>query len=202
MRTEKTILRKVEEWQNNARLIPGVYRLFTYIKWESIPDKYKEFFPKDAKDTWNDDLKDFKEEHVRLDIDAEIKAVFRGLFGKKIMQSLSIMPIILADMYVIGTPVAKAQAMLNKITDNYIEYTSVDIKLAEANAIFEITELLTYIIKVTKLKTNFKPEDILNKIIIENKLDNLTNELPADIYAQVDAALLAYDLAKKEEEVE
>ena len=202
MRTEKTILRKTAEWKHNARLTPGMYRLFTYVRWEAIPEEYKSFYPKEAQETWNDDLKDFKEEHIRLDLDAEIKAVFRGLFGKKITQSLSILPIIIADMYALGYPTAKAQAMLHKLTNNFIEYTSTDLKLAEVNAMFDITDLLEYIIKTTKLDTNINLKDMLDKIIEANKLEDLTEELPSDIYAQVDAALLAHSIAKQETDKE
>lgn len=193
MRTEKTTLRKVKEWQSLPRLVTGMYRLFTYLTWENIPEEYKQFYPPEAKEVWNEDLKLFKEKNIKLDIDAEIKAVFRGLFKKNITQVLSILPIILADVYMLGKPITKQQVKLNKITEEYLKHLEVDSDLAELVAIFDIVDLLTELSKLAEVNLEFNPRKMLDKILAQNDIKDLST-LPSDIDKQVDAALAAYSL--------
>lgn len=46
MRTERAILKRVKFWKDNPMLVSGVYRLFIYLDWSSIPEEYHEFFQK------------------------------------------------------------------------------------------------------------------------------------------------------------
>lgn len=202
MRTEKVILRRVQDWQNNPHVATGLYRLLTYLKWGNVPEQYKPFFNKDIIEVWDDDLKDFKEEHILLDIDAEIKAAFRGLFKKNITQVLSIIPIILADIFVYGKQTDRAQAKLHKVTQNYLDNVSVDVDLAEAGAIFEIVELLEYLQNLVKIDLGFNPQEMLSKIIEEAGLAKIKEDSQRQfrIDNMIDQALAEYEQHKKEEE--
>jgi hypothetical protein len=205
MKTEKKILKKIDEWSTNPLIVPAIYRLMTYIRWEAIPEKYKQFFSKEAAEKWNDDLDSFKEENIMLDIDAEIKAAFKGLFKRNIIQVLGIIPIILADIFVIDKPVARAQARLIKITKEYLKNYEIDKALAEAYAIIDLVEFLGYLQDLAKLKNKLNLTDLLAKIFETNNITSveaivnkgISNGISKEIDALVDKALLEYDEAQK-----
>lgn len=199
MRTEKAILRKVREWANNPLIVIGIYRLFTYLKWEAIPEQYKSHFSAEAQATWNDDLETFKEHDIRLDIGAEITAVFQSLFKHNTTQALSVIPIILADIYMLGKPTAKAQKMVINITNKFTKNFQVDPDLAQAYAVFEIVELLEYLIKLADITLPYSPQELLSKVLEKSTAKAKSkNGLPKDIDKQIDAALDAYYKAQAE----
>ena len=67
-------------------LLASIVYLHT-LKWEAIPEQYKSHFSAEAQATWNDDLETFKEHDIRLDIGAEITAVFQSLFKRNTTQA-------------------------------------------------------------------------------------------------------------------
>lgn len=171
MRTQKALKRIIKEWQNNPLLVTGLYRLFTYITWEDIPEKYRAHFPPEAEEGWNDDLTDFKEEHILLDIKTEIVSVMNALYKRNITQAFSIVPIILADTYAYGKPIVKLQVALIKATNEFIDNVKVAGRgLAEVAAIYSVVDILKGVQNILKLKLNFNIDEEEQKII--NKLNS------------------------------
>lgn len=165
LRTEKRILKKVESWKGNPMLVAGLYRLFTYIPWESIPEEYIEFFEEDAKNTWNDDLDKFKKEHINLDMQAEIHAILQTIAKRNITHALGLVPIILADAYVYGAGIATFQGRLVRIINEYKVNMDYDRDLAEQEAIFATVELLKDLASKTKLKLEYDIDEITQTIM-------------------------------------
>lgn len=167
MRTQKVILRKVKEWKNNPMLVAGIYRLFTYITWDAIPEEYKAFFPKEARETWDDDLKKYGKQDMLLDINAEIKAILKVLAKKNVTHCLGLIPLVLADIYMYGASIAKFQGSLLKIINNYKDYVEVDRSLAEQYAIIETVELLKNIVNTIKIDLAFNIDEVLQKLLVD-----------------------------------
>lgn len=176
MRQQKTILRKAQSLENNALMAPAIYRLLTYVKWEKIPEKYKEFFDKGAEAVWNDDLKEFKEENILLDVDTEIKAIYKAIRNKYIIQALSLVPIMLADIYMLSYPISNYETELRKLTDKYIVNYELGKDTADNIAMLDLLDFLNVIITKTKLdiqkdlpKIHTDILDIYNNIIDKHK---------------------------------
>lgn len=166
MRTEKTIQRLINEWKGNQLLVTGLYRLFTYIKWENISKEYQEHFPPEAKEKWNEDLKDYKEHHILLDIQTEMVSVLNALDKKNITQAFSVIPIMLADTYVYGKPIVKLQVALINATNQFIKNVgTAGRELAEVAAIYDIVDILKEVKKLLKLNLNFDIDEQLDRII-------------------------------------
>lgn len=165
MRTQKVILRKIKEWKDNPMLVAGIYRLFTYIPWEAIPDEYKSFFPEEAKDTWDDDLKNYGKKDMLLDINTEVRAILQVLAKKNVTHCLGLVPIVLADIYMYGAGINKFQSSLLKIISSYKEYVDIDRPLAEQYAIIGTVELLKNIVNNIKIKLTFDIDAVLQKLL-------------------------------------
>lgn len=179
-------------------MAPAVYRLFTFIEWENIPEEYQKFYPKEAKETWNDDLNTFNQEHLILDIETEIKAVFKGLFKRSITQAMSIIPIILADVYMTGKSTNKLEAQYHKVIREYIEYYDVDKVLADKLAITDITKLIQNIADTAHIDLGFKIEEMYHNIIEEFEEKVKKSVVPLNIEDLVDKALAEHDKHEKE----
>lgn len=163
MRGKKQILRKVEAISNNALMSPAIYRLLTYVDWELVPEKYKSFYPEEAKDLWDSDLETFKDDNVLLDLDTEIKAVFRALNNKLIIQALAFVPIVLADFYILGNPMDPYETRVKKLTDRFIKNTiELEKHYADYLAMLDIADLLEDIIE----KGNLEIKEDLPTILI------------------------------------
>jgi len=164
LRTRKAILRKASEWKNNPMLVSGLYRLFTYLPWEAIPKKYKEFFPKESEKVWDEDLKEFNKDEILRDIDAEIRAILKVLVKKNITHSIGLIPMILADMYMYDIGIAPFQGKLLKITNTYKINTDIDRNLAEQLATIQIINLLKEFIKKLNLNLSFDIDRVREEI--------------------------------------
>jgi len=163
LRGKKQILRKVEAISNNALMSPAIYRLLTYVDWELVPEKYKSFYPEEAKDLWDSDLETFKDDNVLLDLDTEIKAVFRALNNKLIIQALAFVPIVLADFYILGNPMDPYETRVKKLTDRFIKNTiELEKHYADYLAMLDIADLLEDIIE----KGNLEIKEDLPTILI------------------------------------
>lgn len=178
MRTQKAILRLAKEWAHNELLVTGLYRLFTFLTWENIPEKYKEFYPPKAKDTWDEQLEHTKEA-VLLDIRTEIVAVINALYTQNITHALSILPIILADIFVVNKSIAKLQLALIQTTKNYIENVkAAGPDLAGVEAIYALFDILKSIQKLLKLELNFDLDEQLEKIISKIQMNVVMTNKP------------------------
>lgn len=186
MRGKKQILRKVDAISKNALMSPAIYRLLTYVDWESVPEKYKSFYPDEAKDVWNNDLDTFKEENVLLDLDTEIKAVFTALNKKLIIQALAFVPIVLADFYVLGNPMDPYEVRVKELTDRYIKNTvELDRHHADYLAMLDISDLMSDIIE----KGNLDLKEDLPTILI-TVYDKYTEDLNKyEVYKSVEEEL-------------
>ncbi len=199
LRTTKRILNKIQTWEGNPMLVAGIYRLFTYIPWEDIPEKYRKFFDPKAEETWNDDLKNFKEENIKLDIDAESKAILRLLVTKNVTHSLGMIPIVLADAYVYGIGVAPLQGKLLKLIGMYKEFIVLDRDLAEQYAILSVAELLNEIISSVDSEFSFDLEDVTSKIMKEYNSKDKKAKKKLSVDAAINVALKNERKSKKKE---
>lgn len=166
LKTQKAILKKIKEWEGNPMLVAGMYRLFAYLPWVLVPDKYKEFFPEDAKDTWMKDEGNYKEEEILQDIESEIRAILNSIAKKNVTNSLGLIPMILADLFIINKQVGGLQGQLAKTINTFKENIELDRNLAEQLAMFEIFDILRNIIKKAKLKNmSFDFEKALEQVV-------------------------------------
>lgn len=191
MRTEKVILRKINEWKNNPMLVSGVYRLFTYLPWEKIPDEYKEFFPEEAKEKWNDDLKTYTKENILLDIGAQINALVKVMAKKNITHSIGLIPMIMADIFMYGKSIIKIQTVLNKLIKEYKDYIMIDRNLAEQYSAIILLDLLRYIIKYVNIEFTYDFEDAAEKVM--EKYKDKENIITKEVDEQINKALKDYD---------
>jgi len=199
MKTHRAILKKIEDWEGNPMFVAGLYRLFAYLPWDLVPEKYKEFFPEDAKDTWMKDDGDYDVEEIKMDIESEIRAILNTIAKKNITNAFGIIPMIFADLYMMDKRTGSLQGQLNKIISTYKENVELDRKLAEQLAMFEIFDLLRTIIKRTGIQGQmvFDMEKAIDQVIeasqkIENDISNA--KVTPEIHEKVDEAL------KKEKE--
>lgn len=199
MKTHRAILKKIKQWEGNPMLVAGLYRLFAYLPWDLVPDKYKEFFPEDAKDTWMKDDGTYTEEELKQDIESEIRAILNTIAKKNITNSFGIVPMILADLYMMNKQTGALQGQLNKIINTYKDNVDLDRKLAEQLAMFEIFDLLRAIIKKAGIKGQmvFDFEKAIDQVVeasqkIENDVSNV--KVTPEMHDQIEEAL------KKEKE--
>lgn len=205
MKTNKSILRKISEWEGDPMLVAGMYRLFVYLPWDLIPDKYKEFFKEDAKDNWDNDLEaKANEKSIYQDIESEIRTILQELPKKNIINCLGIIPMLLADAFIIGHNVGTIQGKLFSIINRYKSNITIDIGLAEGLAIHEVLELLKEIESKFKLKLSFDLDkaseqvlDAVNKV--QKDIVSAKGKLGKDIDKAVDEALRKEKEQKNEE---
>jgi hypothetical protein len=165
LRTKRKILKKIDEWKDSPMMVSGVYRLFTYIPFEDIPEKYRSFFPEEAEENWDKDLDEFGEKNIKLDIGAEIRALLKILAKRNITNALGIVPLVLADVYIYGYGTNTFQGTLSKIIKNYTENVDLDRNLAEQLAAIETVELLKDIVAKTKIKLGYDIDNVVEKLL-------------------------------------
>ena len=142
MRTQKQILRKIDAWKNDPMMVSGVYRLFTYIPFESIPEEYHSHFPEEAREKWNDDLNQYTRAHLYLDVEAQMNAFLKIISKKNIVHCIGLIPMMLADLYMADISANKLQARLSKLKREYQEEVAINRVTAEQVAIHEMLEIL------------------------------------------------------------
>jgi hypothetical protein len=194
MRTNKTILRKINEWDGNPMLVAGMYRLFTYLPWELVPEKYKEFFPPEAKDTWDDDIGKVDLNVLKQDIVSEVRAILNVLAKRNVTHALGLIPMILADLFIIDRNIGAIQGNLSKIINDYKDNVDIDRELAEQLSMFNLIELLESIITKANIELTFDFDKAVEQVLeaanklLEEQKDIVT---PA-IDKQIDQALKEY----------
>lgn len=201
MKTHRAILKKIKEWEGNPMLVAGLYRLFAYLPWDLVPDKYKEFFPEDAKDTWMKDDGQYTEEELKQDIESEIRAILNTIAKKNITNSFGIVPMILADLYMMNKRTGALQGQLNKTINTFKDNVELDRKLAEQLAMFEIFDLIRAIIKKAGIEKQmlFDLDKAIDQVVeasqkIENDVSNV--KMTPEMHEKIDEAL------EKEKEAE
>lgn len=194
MKTYRAILKKIQEWEGNPMLVAGLYRLFAYLPWDLVPDKYKEFFPKDAKDTWMKDDGTYSEEELKLDVESEIRAVLNTIAKKNITNSFGIIPMIFADLYIMNKRTGALQGHLNKIINSYKYNVDLDRKLAEQLAMFEVFDLIRAIIKKAGIQKQmvFDLDKAIEQVVeasqkVENDISKAA--ITPEIHNKIDEAL-------------
>ena len=196
MRTERAILRRIKMWKDNPMLVAGVYRLFTYIRWEKIPDDYKKFFDEKAKEKWDDDLNTYKNKDIALDIKAEMQAILQVLGKKNITHSMGLIPMIMADVYMYGKSTDKIQADILRVIKNYKNYVDVDRTLSEKYAVRAIIDILRYIKRELNLDLPFDFELAISQVL--KQYDNKNGGVTPEIDKQIDKALEEYNDRKED----
>lgn len=194
MRTNKTILRKINEWDGNPMLVAGMYRLFTYLPWSLVPEKYKEFFPAEAKETWDDDIGKVDLELLKQDIISEVRAILNVLAKRNVTHALGLIPMILADLFIIDRNIGAIQGHLSKIIADYKQNVDIDRELAEQLAMVDVIELLESIIKKASITLTFDFDKAVEQVLaaasklLEEQKDIVTPEIDK----QIDQALKEY----------
>jgi hypothetical protein len=177
LRTQKEILRKVELWKDNPMFVSGLYRLFTYLPWSKVPEEYKEFFPKEAAEMWDNDLDLYGNHEVKQDINSEIRAILQVLVKKNITHGIGLVPMILADIYANGNGITIFQGRLSKITDAYKENISYDRELGEKLATFEVIDLLKEISIKLNIDLSFDIDVVVEQLTEQfNKAEQINKE--------------------------
>lgn len=200
MKTHRKILKKIAEWEGNPMMVAGLYRLFTYLPWEKVPEKYKEFFPPEAPETWDDDLDKYTEEELKLDVEAEIRAMLNVLAKRNITNSLGIVPMILADVFVMDKPAGPIQGQLLTTIQMYKENVYYDRYLAEQLAMFDIFEMIGKIVKKAKINLSFNLDQAIKQVIeAATKLKEDQDVVTPEVDIKVDQALKEYNEAQKSE---
>lgn len=197
MRTHKVILRKINEWDGNPMLVAGMYRLFTYLPWALVPEKYKEFFPEEAKDKWDEDLDNFDLALLKQDIESEVRAILNVLAKRNVTHALGLIPMVLADLFIVDKNIGKIQGELSKIINDYKYNVDIDRQLSEQLAMFDLIELLRTIITKAGISLSFDFDKASDQVVeAANKLfedwQNDNNIVTPDIDQQVDQALKEY----------
>ena len=163
-KTDKVVISKAVGWLKNPMYVSGAYRLFTYVKWENLPEEYKKFYPADAAAMWNDDLENFKHKNIMLDIESEIKAVYRELIDKNLVHAMGLVPIIIADMFMLDKHHMKVEVKLNKVISTYIEDLKHDRDMAEVAAAYAVVEVLEFIVKKLNLSSRVLVEPLMSYV--------------------------------------
>lgn len=165
MRQKKTILKKINRWHKHPLLITGLYRLFTYIPYEEIPEMHRQFFNEEAKEIWNTDLKDYTEAKILDGIDTQIKDLLRSFSERAYVQTIGMIPVVLADVFVYGQSIDKLLLETLSLSEEYASWTAVDRDLAEHYTMLGIAEILKEIVKKVNLKLNYNIDEIVNRFV-------------------------------------
>jgi len=199
VKTHKAILKKIEEWEGNPMLVAGMYRLFAYLPWSLVPEKYKEFFPEDAKEAWLKDDGTYTEEDLKQDIESEIAAILNTIAKRNITNAFGIVPMMLADLFIMNKRIGSVQGKLFKVINNYKENVVLDRQLAEQYAMFEIFDVLKEIVKKVGIKNTmlFDIDKAFDQVVeasqkVNQDVSNVT--MTPEIHEKIEEAL------KKEKE--
>ena len=165
MRTKKRILNKAAAWSNNPMMIAGTYKLFTYVPWADIPEKYKPFFDAKAADIWDTDLETYDEDLVKYDIERQIKAILQILVKKNVTHSVGLLPSILADAYAIGLGTSPFEGKILKIVEEYKEIVDFDRTLAEQYVLIKVVDLMKAIVKKLHYELSFDINHVVELLI-------------------------------------
>lgn len=166
-RTEQSILKKVDEWKTIPEMVPAVYRLFVFLPWESIPEDYRNSFDERAAEVWNDESAEDLLGKLEVDTEVTIKAILQELAKKRIVAALALLPIILADFFMLGFKTGHFQGRLMKIVNDYKSFQSYDSAVAEIDALLAIEDLLADLVAKMKLKLSFDLRETCEKIMVE-----------------------------------
>ena len=189
MRTKGRILKKISAWKGNPMMVAGLYRLFTYVPWEDIPEEYKKFFPDGAELDWDKDLETFDGKNIQLDVESEIKAILKLVTTRNITHALGLIPIVLADTYAYGVGVSPLQAQLLKLIAKYKENIELDRELAEQLALLDTVMLFKTIVKKLDFELSFNIDDVAEQLMREFDGKRKSKKKDKSIEAAVDLAL-------------
>lgn len=201
MRTERAILKRVKFWKDNPMLVSGVYRLFIYLDWSSIPEEYHEFFPKESKDTWDTGEDSHSVSSIIKDVKAEIYALIKVLAKKNVTHCLGMVPMIMADVFMCGKSTDKLQGDLLNTINNYKTYVSFGRDLAEEYATRSIIEILRDVMKTLRIGVDFDFDKAAENILAKFSNKSKTILTP-EIDAQIDKVLDDYNKRGKDDKTD
>lgn len=204
MRTEKEILRKVAEWKDNPIMVPGMHRLFVYLKWDSIPQEIRQFYPEEAKLIWDEQDTHSMVDSLNEDMLILIKSIYKELQKKSITISFGLLPLLLADSFVSGLKIGNLQAQLTNIINEYADTVKYDRSVAEAYSLIKVTEFIEAVVAKNKLKLDINLQEITTSLLNspQYKLQDVLSttpltELPQSLDEQIDKALDEYNELKQ-----
>ena len=164
-RGKKAILRKIDAWRDNPVMMTGIYRLLVYLEWDDIPEIYQEFFKEDHK-------KEFIEkgastlEFIEQDVELYVKTIFNELNKGNVVMSFSLIPPLLADLFVMGKGTDQLQARFIKIVDEYTYNWEFSIPFANMEVLVALADLVTTILSRMKIDLDLNLYEISDKILI------------------------------------
>ena len=92
-----------------------------------------------------------------MDIESEVRAILNMMAKKNVTHCLGLVPMVLADVFIIERSVASLQGRLSKIINTYKENMDIDMELAEYLAVHDLFELLKEILNKSKINVSFNP---------------------------------------------
>ncbi len=186
VKTTEQILKKVEEWRQSPLLTTGIYTLFTYIPFKSIPDEYKDFFEKEAADIWDTQLdltgKEFEVVYSQL-----VRGVLGQLKNLNIVAAFGFIPMLLADAWVHGVKIGNLEQQLIVAVEKYQEEVAVERPITEMNAIITITEFILELLDKLKIDLKLQGKDG-EHITVEDYVTTLI----AEQFAFTETGLILY----------
>lgn len=189
MRTTKELLRKAEQYRANALTAPAAYRLYVFVPWAKIPEDIKPHFSTEAAENWDSEI---TTEGLAADTELQIISILNALIKGKVVESLMFLPLIFADLYILGHGTSHYEGQYTKLVTTYAEDYEFDTIIADLDAIRGIGELLTQIIQKMGLDLEFDATEIVDKILaqIENQVE--THNVSQGLNQGIDDAIQRY----------
>lgn len=199
-RAVKSILRKIETWKT-AEMSTGLYRLFTYLTWEEIPEKYKKFFSEEAKKLWLE-VGASDTDGIAEDTDMMINNILLELSKGNITLTFPLIPPLLADLFVLGRGTDRLQAAYMTIIRDYLEVRKFDVQLASIEAALKISNLIDKIVKAMGVEVSINISETMDNILaagVFELADKPNSNMGGTVMADIDKALEEYEKRKSQE---
>ena len=187
MRQVKTILKQAEHFRNNALTSPAAFRLYIYVPWKDIPAEMKEYFSEAAEKDWEQEI---SLEDVEKDIEYFMATILETLSRRSTVQGLMLVPLVLADMFMLGVNTGAYEGRYHKIVNQYTEDIDFDSVLAEIDVLQGISKLLKDIANKLKIALEFDIEQVVRDIIELHEKVAVQNQGPNQ---SIDEAIERYE---------
>lgn len=196
--SNKKIVEKAELWRQDALTAPSAYRLYTYLPLSEIPEGIVARLDENAKKEWDEQI---SFEEIDADIDMYIRTILNNLANKRIMEAFLFIPVVLADLFILGKGVGRLEGKYRKHINDFADLAAYDRPLAEVEAVYDIAELVREAAKKVGIKLEYDLDEVVQEILIAaGWIDATTQELKQqltvnqlDIDKLIDKALKEYE---------
>lgn len=191
--TDKKLIKQAEIWRQDALMTPAAYRLYVYTKLENIPPEIVIMLEQEAVDIWDEQI---SFDDIDTDIELTIGRVFTSLASRRVMESFLFVPLLLADLFVLGKGASRLEGRYRKLINEYAAMTNYDRPLAEIEAIYALSDLMLEVAKKIDLNLNYDVEEVISEILLQQELLDKPNTLTnsnVNLSTIVDKALEDYE---------